>query len=343
MAGAHGGLRLVPVCAVVAMLLLPGGAMATTRHHRGATESFVNEPEPPRAEFSAHGTNGYEIGFLVSRGEATILVHRGSDQPVDEAEASYDLLRGGSANGERVHANFGRVGLVSAHFVPSGRVERSRSPHCKGGPSITRFGTFVGKIRFEGEEGFTRFSSRRVRGTISSAPRQFCTFPKSRVVEPPPHRRPKFFLTGFFASAVTRETATNFVASVRELEPDVARFQASSFETHGEMLITREVAVEGPSTGFAFTTGLDSATLSPPAPFSGSATFTRIDDFASRWQGPLAVSLPGRANVPLTGRAFTWALQREEDPDDSVEGGLSSQLRGSQSQALRETRLSWLR
>ncbi len=43
------------------------------------------------------------------------------------------------------------------------------------------------------------------------------------------------------------------------------------------------------------------AVLVPPAPFSGSASFTRGAAPNHRWSGDLNVDLPGRSDVPLTG------------------------------------------
>lgn len=307
----------------LALLALPAVASAAPKQRpKVATESYVNEPEPPHARISVRGANGYEIRISISERTAGVFARRDADSDAEpETSVDYDLFHA-RATSRRVHANLGPIGLVSARFVPSGKVERFKSPGCKGGPEVTRYGAFVGTIRIEGEEGFTRFSARRVRGTISSAPRQFCRRTKARVVEEPsPDPGPRHFLTSFFASAVTDDAATFFSVTERELEPQVARVQASRFENRPNMLITREVTIdEAPSTGFAFDAGLDHATVAPPAPFAGTATFTRIDDFASRWEGPLTVSFAGGANVPLTGREFAWSLDRSTDPDDFVEG-----------------------
>jgi hypothetical protein len=317
-------IRLSLPCAALALLLaLPGAASAAPKHHpKRATESYVRDPEPPHALISVRGTNGYEIRISITQGSAFAFATGGFDSepgPELDTSADYSISRA-RANAHRVRAKFGRVGLVSARFVPSGKVERFRDPNCKGGPEVTRRGAFVGTIRFEGEDDFTRFSAHRARGTITSTPRQICRLTKDVAIAERSDG-PKHFLTSFFASAVSDDVSTYFVASVRELEPQVAEFEATRFEDRGNMFITREVEFEdAPAAGFVFDAGLDHATLAPPAPFAGNATFTRIDDFASRWEGPLTVSFPGAANVPLTGRAYAWGLDRSTDPSDFVEG-----------------------
>ena len=316
-------MRLGLLCGALVLLVLPAAAYGAPKHHpKRGTETFVTEAESPHASISVRGTNGYEIWISITEGSGSLLATRHSDPetgPELYASADYDVFYA-DADAHRVRAHFGRVGLVSARFVQAGKVERFKDRHCKGGPEVTRRGAFVGTIRFEGEDGFTRFSAHRVRGTISSAPQQVCRYPKEAVIIEPPDRRPKHALTSFFASTASDDASTYFEADVRELEPQVADFNATRLEQRGKMSITRDIGIDdAPVAAFAFDAGLDHATLSPPAPFAGSATFTRIDDFASRWEGPLTLSFPGAPNVPLTGRAFAWSLDRSTDPSNYVE------------------------
>ena len=57
---------------------------------------------------------------------------------------------------------------------------------------------------------------------------------------------------------------------------------------------------------------LAEATVAPPAPFSGSATFHLDDPKTASWTGDLAVEMPGLGKVSLTG--------------DGIEAGLCSGL-----------------
>ncbi len=43
--------------------------------------------------------------------------------------------------------------------------------------------------------------------------------------------------------------------------------------------------------------------IQPPAPFTGSATFSRTPESTFTWTGDLAVAFPGTNPLPLSGRA----------------------------------------
>ena len=48
----------------------------------------------------------------------------------------------------------------------------------------------------------------------------------------------------------------------------------------------------------------ESATVTPPSPFSGTATFHASAGASAEWEGPLAVDLPGIGPIQLTGSQF---------------------------------------
>lgn len=53
---------------------------------------------------------------------------------------------------------------------------------------------------------------------------------------------------------------------------------------------------------------LTEATVSPSAPFSGSATFHLDGPKTASWTGDLAVELPGAGEVPLSGEGISAGL-----------------------------------
>ncbi len=68
----------------------------------------------------------------------------------------------------------------------------------------------------------------------------------------------------------------------------------------------RIVAKRSRPSRFRFDRALRTATVVPPAPFSGTATFRRgAKGSVPTWSGSLAVSFPGQPGVPLVGSAFT--------------------------------------
>lgn len=122
-------------------------------------------------------------------------------------------------------------------------------------------------------------------------------------------------MTTFSANKADGSAAVT--ASRSESNPTSSIFFADSSEAVAGVLVGRIAFVEGPATAFAFDPGLNSAALAPPFPFAGSATFQRIDDFSSRWEGPLTVSFPGDPDVPLTGRDFAWSLTSRREASGS--------------------------
>lgn len=51
-----------------------------------------------------------------------------------------------------------------------------------------------------------------------------------------------------------------------------------------------------------------SAVVTPPAPFSGTASFNVVPGVLAEWAGTLAVDLPGVGTVQLTGPRFAPEL-----------------------------------
>jgi hypothetical protein len=88
-------------------------------------------------------------------------------------------------------------------------------------------------------------------------------------------------------------------------------FWAGTVERRHGMRIQRLVAVAGPTRSFLFEDNLRTATVQPPAPFSGSASFERVARGRKTWTGDLSVSLPGRPGVSLAGPEFEPALLHE--------------------------------
>lgn len=86
------------------------------------------------------------------------------------------------------------------------------------------------------------------------------------------------------------------------------RFEIEANEKRGPIRISRESTFWFPSSSFRVNPSLQSATLTPAAPFSGHATFNRNAAPANRWSGNLTVDLPGRSNFPLTAPGLTASL-----------------------------------
>lgn len=94
-------------------------------------------------------------------------------------------------------------------------------------------------------------------------------------------------------------------------ETAVDHFSAGSFERRGHMSIFRDVFAEAAPASFVFARDLSSATVQPPLPFQGEASFQRAPS-GPAWSGSLSVDFPGREDVQLAGPRFTAHLARDD-------------------------------
>ena len=76
------------------------------------------------------------------------------------------------------------------------------------------------------------------------------------------------------------------------------------------MRISRFVFLPARVEAFVFDESLTSATLAPPRPFSGKATFQRRAGAPPSWTGTLSVVLPGTRRISLVGRRYHPRLYR---------------------------------
>lgn len=255
-------------------------------------------------EFSVAGGNGYSIAVAGKGQQMTLIASR-----IFEI-ASYTVQ--GHATQRSMRARFGHLGRIDVEFRPSGSLTRRVPPgRCAGRPRITRFGTFVGTIRFSGEHGYTKVESTRARGSVYVHRKWRC--------EPERHGHEPSCLQGvggpeesIVLGAESRSQRRGFVAFAdrsRE-ERGATAFMASSAERRGRMKVTRFAFASGIERTLVFDSGLSTATVSPPAPFDGSATFQRDANGSTSWRGDLSVSLPGAPHTALTGKKFDASLVR---------------------------------
>jgi hypothetical protein len=213
----------------------------------------------------------------------------------------------------RIRIRFGHVASFDYRFVPSGPPKVPRLPIlCAGRPPRSWHGHFVGSFRFHGEGGYTEVRTARVKGTRKQPGQVKC-----RHLPHAGHRHrhlrrlhPKTTKSVLLkASGTTGGREVDLTATAPAMGHGLGIIMARASEEREGMLVDRIVsATAKPGVTFDFDPDLSSASLSPPAPFAGSASFTRIDDYTTRWEGPLSVSFPGMPDVPLSGRTFSWSL-----------------------------------
>jgi hypothetical protein len=277
----------------------------------------VAEGEPETGAFGSFrlkGTNGYSI-FVIAlskprfkHGEILVFVGRRSVGGVD----SVIYLAPAKVTPTTIDADLGPVGQVSLQFEPSGPPERVHAS-CKQGGSVTyEPGAWVGVIEIAGEEGFTQVHRTRTKAIANPFRETGCGLigiGETSGQKPDAAR--------LIARSATRKRAIYLQANKNHRKARV-RLEASLEERRHGLVVSREVVRLFKPGAFTFDAELRSATLAPPAPFSGSASFHRGAKPANQWAGNLSVDFPGRADVPLAGRRFNSALGHWKRTEDLI-------------------------
>jgi hypothetical protein len=245
--------------------------------------------------------------------------------------AAIYLDREGHAGPLGIEADFGSLGKISARFRPSGRVT-SRLPNIgvAGGctpprGALDRLGTFVGEIRFRGENGFTSINRRRVSGRVS--PERVVRCPAkddSRNEQSQAKVRPtrlsvngglSFPLASFDAGHDVISEIASLVRSgvslgLSSLPDRGVPFKSEVIEERRnfKMLVIRLAVAKGADGSFEVNDKLRTATVTPPPPFAGSAQVNNCVAPRFAWRGSLSVSLPGRGRISLVAPRFGGEL-----------------------------------
>jgi hypothetical protein len=264
------------------------------------------------AEFTLQGSNDYRITVSADPGGGRDSI----ELTATGGSGEVDYIASGRVTANRIEARLGKLGRISVRFVPSGRQRRVKVPKkClpERPPVVTsRLGSFVGTIRFRGEDGYTRVSTRSAKGGVgdplANTPKKLsCQFHESS-------EERKRELESVSLDASSSVTGVSFNASrlFGNLSQDGLSggpaapgddylFLAASVERTGRMSIIRSAGALGGSEDFSFDDALTSATVRPPSPFTGTGNFVRNPDGSTGWTGDLAVPLPGLGAVDLTG------------------------------------------
>jgi hypothetical protein len=273
-----------------------------------AAASPTEKPNPTsgaQTEFSLRTGNGYAISVEGSDRRVALVVHRGF------SFAGY--LTQGRSSSNRIKARFGHFGRISVRFKPTGRVRRRQPPkRCKGKPAITRTGVFVGTISFRGEDGYVDVNAHRAKGSTSTTPRWRCNRHRSAEARISALRRGVDLDTAALKVSTPNEGVLFEAAGLRDPDgPDLTIFLAATRERRGSVRIVRALIVfNDRARTFVFDDSLRSATVDPPKPFHGSATFQRNENAPPTWSGSLTVSFLGAPSFPLTGPLFVAHLSR---------------------------------
>jgi hypothetical protein len=262
------------------------------------------------AEFRAPASNGYSILVEGAGGRVTLSTNGPAGTAI--------YVVPGRTSTSHIEADFGKRGRVDVEFIPSRRKKVERPPRgCEGKPHVTRWGVFTGTIRFVGERSYTRFQADEVPGRTHIEPNWRC-------------KRPGSGGSGEKGSAdlpvIPGESSED--ALVLELsneglgleagayafrapgEKSLTVFLAAIEERQKRMRVSRYAFEPAEDWTFSFNDALTTATVAPPAPFSGTGSFQRSANGPANWSGSLAVTLPGTAAIPLVGPGYRARLYR---------------------------------
>lgn len=295
------------VIAALVLLALPVSAVAKPGF-------FVEEPQR-WSEFSLRATNGYRVQVSAAptrrKRDPNVFISASKGQ----RDTVQYMARGISAEDGSIKAKLPGVGRISVRFNELKVSREAIADNCKGRASVIRHGLFEGRIELHGERGYTSLHSHSARGTIRQSFRQVCD------QREPGHREAggggSFHLKTLLAG---RDGKRRFSFSVSRFdlgpkfgEPSVF-FSASSSTQHHGFFVINSVSADGkPSTFLTPDPAgtLENASVSPPAPFHGSATFHLDSPTSASWTGTLGVELPGVGDVPIAGDDF-WAALCED-------------------------------
>lgn len=214
----------------------------------------------------------------------------------------------GEVSPERIDVDFGRLGEFVADYTPSRTLsEREPGRRCKGEPATTTEGFLRGTIRFRGERDYVRIEAARVKGTLEYRPRWVCDFGigggsagASRVRAPAANEDEATLAV----RSRDRSLALSVFGAEEKGERPFAYYLAFSQEVREGIGVTRLTFAGTRSRSFEFDNRLGTASVDPPAPFGGSASYRRRPGAPDRWSGTLTAPLLGKGRVRLAGPGF---------------------------------------
>jgi hypothetical protein len=210
----------------------------------------------------------------------------------------------------RIKGSFGRFGSVAVRFRPSGRTSTEALHRCRGQRGyVTRYGAFVGNVRFTGEDGYVAVRAHRARGRVRG-PRNVRCRGRRIVRSMPRHRSSGSHSDGRRATLVAEHrTATTGTEVLAFQAGDIALLLALAEESLGRMAILHYALEIVSGSVISHDDALTSATLAPPRPFHGKGIYEAAPDGTRTWSGSLSVAFPGSPRLPLTGPEFAAKLE----------------------------------
>ncbi len=251
----------------------------------GASGAAAATQQPLQASFKLKGSHHYGISGLANPVFATLTTSRGHGLAQYGARNGQDA---GFGSAKRMVMDMGSRGGYDLRFHAKKTKMIDPPKGCTGKQAKARIGVWKGQIKFRGEGGYTSVDATRARGRV--VPEHSLWHCGHQV------KGTQLFVVGGPPPPPIQFTA---------FKPDqgsTASFTATSSETvpatGATVTVSRQVAVNGTSGQFVLTPGKTGAYVYPPAPFSGTGRYSKVD---SSWSGSLTVDFPGEPNFALHG------------------------------------------
>ena len=281
------GSLLTLICVVAASLILPAWSVAKPGDSFG--------PSQRHAEAHLAGTHGYRLTIRADSSVTWVMASRGT------TSVNYMLLQS-KLEGDKIDVRLPGVGRVFLRFRERSRSHERSTGSCPA--SLIRKGVFVGWVKISGERGYTNAESRHVRGEIVREPSGKCrrrgiarASSAGNELLDASTERGRGYLSFMAISFPSTRLANNLV------------FVASLMRVRGRMVVfNQQAAISKDAGALEVAAPPRSATVEPPAPFTGSASFQQEAAKQFSWTGDLAVELPGVGEVTLAGPKFETNL-----------------------------------
>ena len=289
------------------------------RSARGATQSGAaarpvapsgpapREPLRIPAGFELPAGDGYTLDAVA---RVPILGSEGSLRLILSAKGrEVTYVAPATVTETSIQANLGALGEIAVEFQ---RTNKPVSVSCHQQEVRFDSGSWVGTIQFHGEEGYATVEATSAPTNLKRLAAENCGLLFGSGSSGP-RRGAELFIRnpglGPQLSVYKHRpgAAALIIARLREYIAGTS----SGYNTGIE--IERAVGTWMPGSDFTYDQRrLRTATVTPPAPFAGTAHLDLGMKAGKRWSGDLTVDMPGRADVPLTGRALRAYLYPSE-------------------------------
>jgi hypothetical protein len=293
--------RLGPISGVTLLVLVCAAVLAGTAS--AAAPPAPEEPSPP-AGFRLQGSHGFTI-FVSSYSEDEGSGHGAITVTASRAQESVSYTAPATVTDDSIHARLGNLGRVDLNLHLSGRDENV-NVRCLHHKESFQAGTYEGVFEFKGEGDYTQAKATRVAGLpweelyLSHYACGGGGSGESFGPEEPGAR----LLGVSYADGRTVKFQIN-----KNRPAGKTIFTASLAERRNGIKIYRELNGMAPAGAFRYGAKVRTATLSPPAPFVGTAHLTRNRNFVSPlFSGDLQLAFPGHT-VRLTGPEVHVSLE----------------------------------